>query len=53
MICCYGNIVAYLLPWCSAHFITFATIISIIMWVARECFEKDQIVPKLMSARSK
>lgn len=50
MICCYGNIVACLLLWCSAHFITFATIISIIMWVARESvLKKDPIAPKLIS----
>lgn len=53
MICCYGNIVAYLLLWCSAHFITFTTIISIIMWVAREYFKKDLIAPKLVPVRSK
>lgn len=53
MICCYGNIVAYLLLWCSAHFITFVTIISIIMWAVRKYFKKDQIAPKLMSVQSK
>lgn len=52
MICCHGNIVAYLLPWRSTHFITFATIISIIMWVARKYFKRHQIAPKLMAVRS-
>lgn len=53
MICCYGNIAAYLLPWCSAHFITFATIITIIMWVVGKYFKKDQIAAKLMFIQSK
>lgn len=36
VICCHGNAVACLLLWRTSHFITFATIISTIMWAAGE-----------------
>lgn len=53
VICCYGNIAAYLLLWCPVHFITFVTIINTTLWVARLYFKKELSAHRLMSVWSK